>query len=62
MDKGVMTVKEVADYLGLSTISIYKHAQKGDLPAFKIGNSWRFKRDSIDRWITDDEQSRGRLR
>jgi len=53
----VMTVDEVADYLKMKTVTIYKHAQTGKLPAFKVGSKWRFKKDTIDKWI--EKQERG---
>jgi len=53
--KGVMNIKEVAGYLGVHTSTIYKHAQNGSIPAFKIGSDWRFSRKHINRWI--DEQT-----
>ncbi len=46
-----MTVKQVADYLQLSTMMVYKLAQDGDLPAAKIGRVWRFEQETIDRWL-----------
>jgi excisionase family DNA binding protein len=49
--KTVMTIKEVADYLGVHTATIYKYAQQGELPAFKIGSDWRFTKKHIDEWI-----------
>ena len=52
----VMTVDEVADYLKMKTVTIYKHAQTGKLPAFKVGSKWRFKKDTIDKWIEKQEK------
>ncbi len=46
-----MTVKDLAEYLQLSTDLIYKMAQQGKLPASKIGVQWRFKREEIDKWV-----------
>lgn len=46
-----LTVKEVADYLKLSTDLIYKFAQQGKIPVSKIGNQWRFDREEIDTWV-----------
>jgi excisionase family DNA binding protein len=46
-----LTVKEVADYLKLSTDLIYKFAQQGRIPVSKIGNQWRFDREEIDAWV-----------
>jgi excisionase family DNA binding protein len=52
----MMTVEEVASYLKMKTVTIYKHAQQGKLPCFKVGASWRFKRSTIDKWIEDQEK------
>jgi excisionase family DNA binding protein len=46
-----LTVKEVAEYLKLSTDLIYKFAQDGKMPVSKIGNQWRFDREEIDTWV-----------
>jgi excisionase family DNA binding protein len=46
-----LTVKEVAEYLKLSTDLIYKFAQHGKMPVSKIGNQWRFDREEIDAWV-----------
>ena len=50
-DTPVMTIKEVADYLGVHPATVYKFAQQGEIPAFKIGSDWRFHRKFIDQWI-----------
>jgi len=55
MKESVMTVRELADYLKMKPVTIYKHAQGGKLPAFKVGATWRFKRKTIDKWIADQE-------
>ena len=47
----LMTVKEVADYLKLNYMTVYKLAQKGRIPASKIGGNWRFKKELLDEWI-----------
>lgn len=47
-DSLIMTVDEVAKYLKLSKITVYKLTQKGDIPGFRIGSSWRFNREKID--------------
>jgi excisionase family DNA binding protein len=48
-----ITVKEVAEYLKLSTMMVYKLAQDGKIPSVKIGRVWRFERDSIDKWLKE---------
>ena len=47
----LMTVKEVAEYLKLNYMTVYKLAQKGRIPASKIGGNWRFKKELLDEWI-----------
>lgn len=43
----IMTVEEVAAFLKLSKITVYKLVKKGQLPGFRVGNSWRFRKDDI---------------
>ena len=50
-----MTVREVANYLNVDEKTVYRLAQKGDLPGFKVAGTWRFKRDDIDQWIEDQK-------
>jgi len=58
MDKSkqVMTVKDIADYLHMHPMTIYRYLKEGKIPAFKIGTSWRIRRDSIQKWIKESEQ------
>ena len=44
----IMTVDEVAEYLKLSKITVYKLTQKGEIPGFRVGSSWRYNREKID--------------
>ena len=53
----VMTVRDLAKYLKMKPVTIYKHAQSGSLPAFKVGATWRFKKKTIDGWIADQEKN-----
>jgi excisionase family DNA binding protein len=43
----IVTAKELCDYLKLSDSTIYKLALNGELPGFKIGDSWRFDMDDV---------------
>lgn len=51
MTETVLTLRDVADLLKLSEKSIYRRAQRGEIPAFKVGGTWRFRRMDIDSWI-----------
>lgn len=47
----IMTLREVAQYLGLHVMTVYKLTREGRVPAAKIGGQWRFKRDVLDGWL-----------
>jgi excisionase family DNA binding protein len=46
----IMTVHDVASYLRLSEAKVYRLAKEGCLPSFRLGTSWRFRKDLIDEW------------
>jgi excisionase family DNA binding protein len=48
---GIMTIREVSDYLKVTERTIYRLAAGKQIPAFKVGGSWRFSRSEIDQWI-----------
>ena len=48
-----MTVAEMAEYLKVRRITIYRWARKGKIPAFKVGTDWRFDRDAIEKLMID---------
>jgi excisionase family DNA binding protein len=50
-DSPVLTVDEVADYLRLSRLTVYKLAKRGAIPGFRVGSSWRFNRNFIERMM-----------
>ena len=56
VEETFFTVQELARYLRMKPITIYKHASKGKLPGFKVGATWRFKKSSIDKWIEAQEK------
>ena len=49
--KEVMTLREASQYLGVSPDTLYKYLGDRGVPAFKLGNRWRFKKDMLDRWM-----------
>jgi excisionase family DNA binding protein len=49
--KEVMTLREASEYLGISPDTLYKYLSEKSIPAFKLGNRWRFKKDLLDRWM-----------
>ena len=51
-----MNINEVAEYLQLSTKSIYRLLKRGELPAKKVLNKWRFSRERIKEWISGNSK------
>ena len=49
--KEVMNIKEASQYLGISPDSLYKYVSLERIPAFKLGNRWRFKKTVLDEWM-----------
>ncbi len=51
-ENAIMTIGEVADYLKVTERTIYRLAGAKQIPAFKVGGSWRFSKADIDGWIS----------
>ncbi len=47
----ILTIEEVATYLKAGRRTVYRLAANGQIPAFKLGGTWRFHRAELDRWI-----------
>lgn len=58
-DGEILTIKQLADYLKVTERTIYRLAAAKQIPAFKVGGSWRFSRTDIDSWIKQ-QSSEGR--
>jgi excisionase family DNA binding protein len=48
-----LSIEGVAKRLGVNTTTVYRLAQKGRLPAFKVGSQWRFSEGQLDAWVAD---------
>jgi excisionase family DNA binding protein len=51
----ILTTKELAEYLKLTEVTIYKYANEGKIPGFKIGSRWRFDKEKIDDLLKCEE-------
>lgn len=47
----IMTVKEVADFLRLKEPTVCRLASDGKLPGVKVGKSWRFDMEALERLV-----------
>jgi len=58
MLREVMDIRQASEYLGISGDTLYRYASEGFIPAFKLGNRWRFKRSLLDAWMVEKSGSR----
>ena len=49
----VMDIRQASEYLGISGDTLYRYASEGFIPAFKLGNRWRFKKSLLDAWMIE---------
>jgi excisionase family DNA binding protein len=47
----VMDIRQAAHYLGISADSLYRYAATGFIPAFRLGNRWRFRKSRLNEWM-----------
>jgi len=53
-----MTIDELSEYLQVSKSTLYKLAQEGRLPGQKVGKHWRFHREAIDKWLSNEGEDK----
>ena len=56
METNILTAQELAAYLHVKPVTVYKMAKQGRVPAFRVAKSWRFHKPTIDQWL--DERSK----
>ncbi len=57
----VMNVRQASHYLGISADTLYNYVSTRQIPAFKLGNRWKFKKTTLDRWMVKQmERQAGR--
>ena len=47
----LLTVAEVAEALRVSTMTIYRMVKSGQLPATRVGRSYRFRRADVQSYL-----------
>lgn len=55
--QAIFTLDELAAYLKVGKRTLYRLASHGEIPAFKVGGTWRFRQSEVDRWINDQTQA-----
>jgi len=61
MTDEALSIKQLADLLQLSERTIYRLASNGEIPGFRVGNSWRFKRSRVEEWMEEQTDKTRRL-
>jgi excisionase family DNA binding protein len=51
MQENLLTAEQVARYLKIDKFTVYRLVTKKKIPAFKVGNQWRFKRAQLEEWL-----------
>jgi len=54
----LLSLEQVAEYLNVNKFTVYRLLAQKELPAFKVGNQWRFKRELVDAWLTKNAKNR----
>ena len=57
MPEQLLTLEQVAEYLNVDKFTVYRLLADKDLPAFKVGNQWRFKRKMIENWLAKNSSA-----
>lgn len=47
----ILTAEEAAAYLRMALSTLYRYMRKGQVPCFKVGNQWRFRKSVLDQWL-----------
>ena len=53
-----MTIRELAAYLKMAEKTLYRLAANGEVPGFKVGGAWCFRKSEIDKWIKKQEDKK----
>jgi len=51
MQENLLTTEQVAEYLRVDKFTVYRLVTQKKMPAFKVGNQWRFKKSMIEVWL-----------
>jgi excisionase family DNA binding protein len=47
----VLSIDQLSRYLRVPKSTLYRLAAQGEIPSHKVGRHWRFRRESVDRWL-----------
>ena len=59
MQENLLTTEQVAQYLKVDKFTVYRLVTQKKIPAFKVGNQWRFKRKMLEVWLSKNSNMTG---
>jgi len=54
MEEKLLTVEDLAAYLQVSTKTVYRMIRRSQLPCYRLGNRWRFRKEEVDKWLESE--------
>jgi excisionase family DNA binding protein len=56
MRNNLLSVPEVAEYLGVSEVTVYRWCREGIVPALKVGRTWRIRQSTLEEFLKQSER------
>ena len=51
MEDRWLSVDEIAAYLGIKRDTVYNWIAKKQMPAYRMGRLWKFRKEDVDEWV-----------
>jgi excisionase family DNA binding protein len=51
MDDRWLSVDEIAAYLGIKPHTVYKWVVRKQMPGYRMGRLWKFRKEDVDQWV-----------
>lgn len=58
MEKKYLTIEEVAEILRVNKRTVYRLAVKGEIPAIKLGKSWRINFEKLEQYLENNRNEK----
>jgi excisionase family DNA binding protein len=55
-DREVMTIEQVAEFLQLNYYTVYRKVVAGEIPASKLGRTWRIMRKDVIKYLKEQKK------
>jgi excisionase family DNA binding protein len=59
MQENLLTTEQVAQYLNVDKFTVYRLVSQKKMPAFKVGNQWRFEKKILEVWLLQNSNMTG---